>query len=268
MQQLNKPGSRLSSLFAKQINSPKSNNLESSLPGKRITLSLLTLLLVCGVSLSGTAAAEHGPDNSLSSADSTTTNSDTNDDSGSSTATTEQETEVENHSHDLMEQFKQKGREQLQAKEHANTRSLAVRQKSCEARKAGLIRRMSNAVAAAQRHKDVFDKIYTKVKDFHDTKNLNVSNYDSLVASVHAAQNDAAAKVAALKGLEVTVDCTQVDSLANSVSAFKQAVGASRDSLKDYRKALVALVSALHGASTAQSSTDDNSTTNNTTTTQ
>lgn len=232
---------------------------------KRIAMSLLALLLVCGVSLSRTAAAEHGSDDNSSNLTNSTTNSDTNDDSIVTTADTQQETE--NHAHDLMEQFKLKAKSQLQAKEHASTRSLAVRQKSCEARKTGLTTRMNNAVTAAQRHKEVFDKIYTKVKDFHDTKNLNVSNYDSLTSAVDSAQSDAAAKVAALKGLDVTVDCTQVDSLANSVSAFREAVSASRDSLKDYRKALVALVSALHGASTAQNSTDD-STTNNTTTTQ
>jgi predicted small metal-binding protein len=155
-------------------------------------------------------------------------------------------------------------------KSKAQNHSQAQRQKSCEARKNALTRRMSNAVTAAQRHKEVFDKIYTRVKDFHDNKKLNVTDYDSLTSAVDTAQADSTAKIAALKALDVNVDCTQVDSLTNNVSAFREAVSSTRDSLKSYRKSLVSLITALKGASTStdksSTSSDDNSSTNGTTT--
>lgn len=209
---------------------------------KRIILSAAALLLVCGLSLSsGSALARHGADDV------------------SETVTSEAEThnsaEIENHSRDLLETFRQKGKEQLQVKkEHVHIRTLAVRQKACEARKAGLARRMNNAVEAAQRHQSVFDKIYTRVKDFHDAKNLSTPDYDNLVAAANSAQTDAAAKIAALKALDVSVDCTQVDSLADNISAFREAVRSTRDSLKDYRKALVNLITALHDTKTSSTS--------------
>jgi hypothetical protein len=236
---------------------------------KRIVMSAVALLLVCGVSLSGSAFAEHGSGDSSGSGSGSTTSTETENHTStttsSSTSSTENETETENHAHDLMEQFKQQGQAKVQAeiKDKANTRTAQQRQQSCEARKTALTKRMANAVTAAQRHKDTFDSIYTKVKAFHDSKNLNVANYDSLVAAVDSAQADAAAKIAALKSLDVTVDCTQVNSVTTNISAFREAVSSSRDSLKAYRKALVALVTALHGAST---STTNNSSTNNSTT--
>jgi hypothetical protein len=232
---------------------------------KRIVMSAVALLLVCGVSLSGSAFAEHGADDSSGSTTSTETENHTSTTTSSSTSSTENETETENHAHDLMEQFKQQGQAKVQAeiKDKASTRTAQQRQQSCEARKTALTKRMANAVTAAQRHKDTFDSIYTKVKAFHDSKNLNVANYDNLVAAVDSAQADATAKIGALKSLDVTVDCTQVNSVTTNVSAFREAVSSSRDSLKAYRKALVALVTALHGAST---STTNNSSTNNSTT--
>jgi chromosome segregation ATPase len=214
---------------------------------KRLILSLAALLVVCGASLSGgTVLAERGSNDSVVTASSTET---------------ENETETV-HSQTLREQFRQTAKVQVQAKmeDKAKTHTAQQRQKSCEARKTNLTKRMNNAVAAAQRHKTKFDAIYTRVKTFHDSKNLNVANYDSLVAAVDKAQQDAADQIAALKALDIAVDCTQTDSLATNISAFQTAVKSTRDSLKTYRKSLVDLITALHGASTSTDKTDDSST--------
>jgi chromosome segregation ATPase len=226
---------------------------------KRFLLSLAALLVVCGVSLSGgTALAHDGESGSTSSNsgsgshDSVTTASSTD---------TESETETE-HSQTLREQFRQTARTEIKAKmeDKTKTHTAEQRQKSCEARKTNLTKRMSNAVAAAQRHKEKFDAIYTKIKAFHDSKNLNVANYDSLTAAADKAQQDAADQIAALKALDVTVDCSQTDSLATNISAFQTAVKSTRDSLKTYRKSLVDLITALHGASTSTDKTENSST--------
>jgi hypothetical protein len=232
---------------------------------KRFILSLGALLVVCGASLSGgSVLAEHGSDDSTQSqievSDATTT----------PPTDTENEHETQ-HSQTLREQFKTMAQEKVQneVKTKTSDKSRDQKQKSCDARKANLTKRMANAVTAAQRHKEVFDKIYTKVQNFHDSKNLNVTNYDALKAAADKAQQDAADQIAALKSLDVSVDCTQTDSLATNITAFQTAVKSTRDSLKAYRKSIVDVITALHGASTSTTKTPDttdNSSTNNTTT--
>jgi hypothetical protein len=230
---------------------------------KRLLAAMAVLVLVCGVSLSGSALAEQGSDSGSASPNSGSGSSGS---SGSSTSTTptktepENETEVENHAHDLAEQFRQQGRAKVQAevKDNVKAHTTEVRQKSCEARKASLTKRMNNLVKNSQKHKEVFDKIYTKVKAFHDSKNLNTTDYAALTAKVDTAQADADAKIAALKSLDVTVDCTHTN-VADGVSAFRAATSSTRDSLKAYRKALTALIVAVHQSAESTSPTDNSS---------
>jgi hypothetical protein len=244
---------------------------------KRLILSLAALLVICGASLSGgTVLAEHGSNSGSGGSGSSGSSENETEVSATSSSTstdTENETEVETeHSQTLREQFKQMAKTEVHAKmqDKAKVHTAEQIQKSCEARKTNLTKRMSNSVAAAERHKAVFDKIYTRVQDFYTTKKLNVTNYDTLKASVDTAQQDAADQIAALKALDVTVDCTQTDSLATNISAFQAAVKSTRDSLKTYRKAIVDLITQIHGASTSTDkttdTTTDDSSTNSTTT--
>jgi hypothetical protein len=213
---------------------------------KRFVLSLSTLLLVSGVALAAPVAAH------------ATTGSD------DSTTGTETQTEVETHANSLAEQFREAAKGDLAAKKaQVKEQTQEHRQTACEARKTNLTKRMANAVRQAQNHKAVFDKIYTRVKTFHDTKNLDVPNYDTLVANVDTAQADAAASITALQQLDVSVDCTS-QTVADSVSTFQQAVKNTRDSLKAYRASITDLITALKGASTSTDKTSDTSTDNQT----
>jgi hypothetical protein len=220
---------------------------------KRLILSLAALLVVCGSSLTGKALAHDGGDSGSGRSNDTVIKT------AASETENDQETE---HSKTLREQFKEDAKTKIQAerKLQAKAKTQEQRQKSCEARKANLTKRMNNSVTAAQRHKDVFDKFYVKVKNFYVTKKLNVANYDELTANVDKAQQDAVDQIAALKGLDVAVDCTQSDSLATNLKAFQTAVGSTRDSLKAYRKSLVALITQIHGASTSTNKNEESST--------
>ena len=224
---------------------------------KRFVFSLSTLLLFSGAAMAVPAYADHG-------------NSGVSDDvavaSDDSATGVQTETEVENHAHDLVEQFKLQAQAKVaEKKAQVKEQTQEHRQQACEARKTALTKRMSNSVAQANRHKAVFDKIYTRVQDFYTNKKLNVADYDSLKAKVDAAQADAAASIQALKDSDISVDCTST-TVADSVSTFQAAVGNSRDSLKAYRAALVDLINSLKGASTGQST--DNTTQNTTNTNQ
>jgi len=227
---------------------------------KRFVFSLSTLILFSGVALATAPVyAEHSSSGGGSDDQVATTADDS-----SSTTGSETQTEVENHANDLVEQFRIQAQEKLAAKKaQVKEQTQEHRQQACEARKTALTKRMSNAVTYAQRHKEVFDKIYSRVQDFYTNKKLNVSDYDSLKASVDAAQATAAASIEALKTTDISVDCTS-STVAQSVSTFQTAVGDTRDSLKAYRKALVDLINSLKGASTgaSQNTNDTTNTTN------
>lgn len=216
---------------------------------KRFVLSLSALLLISGGALAVPASAS--ADASLRS------DANTTDDSVAGT-------EVQKHASDLTEQFRLQAKADLAAKKaQIKEQTQDHRQKACEARKSSLTTRMANAVTQANKHKAVFDKIYSRVKTFHDTKNLNVPDYDTLTANVDKAQADAAASITALGQLDVSIDCTS-QTVADSVSAFQQAVKSSRDSLKTYRASITDLIKALKGASTSTDKTTDTSTDNQT----
>lgn len=203
---------------------------------KKLTIGLVVLVFAGAIGMSLPVFA-HG--------DSGTSSSDSDADSAS-------------HARELMEKFKLQGRERSQAlRANAVERTHEQRQKSCEARKEGLVRRMDRAVTQAEKHKAVFDKIYTRVMKFHDDKNLTTPNYDELLAKVNSAQSDAADGVAALSSLNIEIDCTQ-DNVADGVSSFKEALGDTRDSLKAYRKAIVELIKAVH-QSVTESNDNNNS---------
>jgi hypothetical protein len=222
---------------------------------KRFIFSLSALLLFSGAAMAAPVYADHG--NSGVSDDVTVASDD-------STAGAQTKTEVENHAHDLVAQFKLQAQAKVaEKKAQVKGQTQEHRQQACQARKSNLTKRMSNAVSQAGRHKAVFDKIYTKVQAFYVNKNLNVSDYAGLKAKADSAQAASAASIEALKTTDISVDCTS-STVAQSVGTFQTAVGNTRDSLKTYRAALVDLISSLKGASTGQSTDNTQDTTNNT----
>ena len=224
---------------------------------KRFIFSLSALILFSGMALAASPvyAERGGP----GASDDTVLSASSDD----STTGTQTETEVKNHARDLVEQFRIQAQDKVaQKKAQVKEQTQEHRQQACEARKSNLTKRMTNAVSQAERHKAVFDKIYTRVQDFYVNKNLNVSDYDSLKAKVDSAQAAAAASIEALKTTDVSVDCAS-STVAQSVSTFQTAVGDSRDSLKAYRAALVDLINSLKGASTSTTKTDQNTNTAN-----
>jgi hypothetical protein len=211
---------------------------------KRFIASLVAVMFISGLAMAAPVAAHDGATNNVSTQES--------DDEPLNPI------DPQNKGGSLAEKFREQAQEKLQeAKTEHQGKSAAQIQKSCEARKTNLTKRMNRAVTQAKKHKAVFDNIYTKVKDFYAAKQLSVANYADLTAAVDAAQSDAQASIDALSELDVNVDCTS-QTVSTSVSAFRAAVKSTRDSLKTYRKSIVALITAVKGASTSKTdSTND-----------
>lgn len=177
---------------------------------------------------------------------------------------TETQAEVENHTNALEEQFRSKAKSEIsEKKSQTKSQTQANRQQSCEKRKAALRQRMQNAVAQAERHKNVIDKVYSRVQAFYVGKNLSVAEYPSLNLAASNAQASAVDAISALQKTDVSLDCTS-SNVAESVSTFRAAVSQTRDSLKTYRTAVVSLISSLKGASSSGQSTNTNSNTDKT----
>lgn len=131
------------------------------------------------------------------------------------------------------------------------------RQKICEEKSADITKKLNKKIADANKHKAVFDKIFTRIKDFKEAKQLSPSNYDALVASATNAQTAAANSIAALQAFEVTVDCTQIDDATKKLAGFKEALSQTRDSLKEYKTAVKNVIVAVK-TSISTTSTETN----------
>lgn len=148
--------------------------------------------------------------------------------------------DLEGKARALLETERKNGHEQSQIK----------RQASCKAHQAEINTQITDKSAAAQRHLNTFEGILSKVQAFYTNKNLNVTNYATLLAAAQSKQADAQTAVDALKALNVSIDCTQPDP-AQSVATVKTAVDNARTTLQAYREAIKALIVALEGASTS-----------------
>lgn len=147
---------------------------------------------------------------------------------------------------ELKAQFKKTAQEKnQQTKAEVKEKSAEARKNACEARKDSIEKRLANRVEKAKAHKATFDKVFARVKAFHDEKNLNTPNYDSLVAAADAAAAEAEAQINALDALDGSVDCSQ-STVTDSLAAFKEAVTGAKQSLKDYRTAIKNLIVAVH----------------------
>jgi uncharacterized coiled-coil DUF342 family protein len=139
--------------------------------------------------------------------------------------------------------------------EHAK---IAAQQAAAKARVCGI---KKNVVGKAegrvgkrgQGRLEAITKITTKVEDYIQTKNLSVTNYDSLVATINAKKTVAQTAVDTVNaevGSIGSVNCQGGDG-KTQVETFKKDMRAQQDALKAYREAVKALVAATKVAKTS-----------------
>lgn len=136
-------------------------------------------------------------------------------------------------------------------KAQIEARKTEVKKQVCEQRQQRLQQRIPRLATSANVLKNNFDKIYTRVQGFYEKGQLTVSNYDALKAAVDAAQADAAVSVEALNDYKFTLDCDNPDA-GQKLDGFRQMAKLAKEDLKEYRRALVDLISAMRSASAEQ----------------
>jgi hypothetical protein len=180
---------------------------------KLITLASLVLLLMPA------ALAEHGAD-----------------DSSSNTAIAETETEHGTTTNKTSDDRKT----QLAAKLDE------VKLKTCQAREHGINTKLKRMAARGQKQLEVFTNIATRVEAFKTKNNLNVANYDTLVAAVNSQKEAAVAAVDKVNADSANFSCTGPKGV---LQAFQADVKAENTALFNYRQAVKNLLVAVKTAS-------------------
>lgn len=156
---------------------------------------------------------------------------------------------------------KRKSKEERIAKIKADTeaRKLALTQEKCEAREEKLQKLVPKLSNSANRLKTVIDRKYDRVVTFYDEKEITVENYETLVADIELAKANAEASMETLETYEVEVDCEQ-SGIGGQLDAYRTAVKEARDDLKEYRKALIALITSVKVKAEATEAEEDTET--------
>lgn len=140
-------------------------------------------------------------------------------------------------------------------REASETKSAEARLKACEKRKSKLESSMSKISTRAEKLVGTFDKVYERVQGFYESGQLTVSNYDELNDAVALAQENAATEAATLSELESEIDCEDPE-VAAEVSTYRVSTDEAKAALKEYKTALVALISSMRSAAADKSDSD------------
>lgn len=122
----------------------------------------------------------------------------------------------------------------------------AAKLRACENRKENIDAIMARSIIRAERHLALFSTIAERVKAFYEEKGRTVANYDELVAAVDAGVAEAEANLEILKAQDA-FEC-DADDPKGSIEAFKLALKAINEDLKEYRTAVKNLIVGVKSA--------------------
>lgn len=146
----------------------------------------------------------------------------------------------------------------IEAKKAEVAEKLETRRlEACEKKEAKINAILDRSVAQSEKHLAVFEKIEERVKTFYTDKNLNVANYDTLLATVDEKHTAATAQIEAADAAEFA--CEDAES-TSPTGAIKEIVTNKNDAIQEYRTALKDLIVAIKGASTSTDKSSDSST--------
>lgn len=125
-----------------------------------------------------------------------------------------------------------------------------ARQKACENRRESFKTRMEGIAERSKKRLEVFDKIAERVEAFVKNKNLDVPNYDQLLADVQAKREALHDAHTVAKERADDFDCDKEEGKTNVLS-FKEALSGEIDAFKAYKEALKTLIKAVKTAAGA-----------------
>lgn len=133
----------------------------------------------------------------------------------------------------------------------AQERRVRITQKVCERRQQSLVKVIPRLAQGAKSVKSSIDTVYARVASFYEQGQLTVANYGELVDNVESAKANAEAAIAAIGSQKFELDCGNAGA-GQQLDGYRLAVQSARSALKDYKKALVELISAMKAAAAAE----------------
>jgi hypothetical protein len=168
------------------------------------------------------------------------------DDSNDTTVTTDEQTLVEREA-EKRELMKEKAKEFAAKREEARKEQM---QAKCEQHQANLDKLVKTIQARSQRAYDRITKISELIKKFYVKKELNVAEYDTLIADVEAK------RVAAKTNLDTLLANSGIDCDAESprtmVKEFRSERKEKIEAMKAYRESVRKLLQAVRQAAIDQ----------------
>lgn len=138
-----------------------------------------------------------------------------------------------------VDSIKSKSKERIEElKKKASEKTVEVRTKACEARESNIENRLKNRVEAAKRHQEKFSSIYDKVNSFAQEKSLSSADITTLQNKVLTDKTKINAEIATLEALNVNLDCSNPDGVAEVIDTYKNQLDSVKSSLKNYRESI------------------------------
>lgn len=150
---------------------------------------------------------------------------------------TEIENEVEAEANDLVDTLRH---------DHGQHSTLD-RQKNCQAAEHGLETSLTNLGNNAANFQARIDKVFSLALAYQSANNIQIANWDQLVAAAQTAKTKSASSVAALDALNVNLDCTS-STVAINVATFRVSDKKTLANLQAYKSAVQKILTALESA--------------------
>ncbi len=213
---------------------------------KKNMLLIAAMLLTFACAVPAVAYARDGEDDSDRTGDNRVKSQDDEDENE-----VENENEVETERDRPARAAKVEDREARVAeiKKKVAERKLALKQDICEKKQERLQTAGTRMYQGATSVKASLDKVYERVVGFYEKGQLTVENYQDYVDAIDAAKANAEAAMEVLQNSDTSeIDCAEATTTANRLETDRLAGNETRTQLKEYRTALVDLISSLKSA--------------------
>ncbi|NCO10483.1 hypothetical protein GW930_01055 [Candidatus Saccharibacteria bacterium] len=134
-------------------------------------------------------------------------------------------------------------------------RRIEVRKEVCERHQRTLSDTMPRLTQAATSVKQSMDGLYSRVAGFYESSQLTVATYGELVANVEVAKANSEAAIATIDGQVFTLDCEN-SKVGEQLDGYRLSVQDAKPALKEYKSALVELISTMQSAADNQDEGD------------
>ncbi len=144
-------------------------------------------------------------------------------------------------------------------KKNVEAKKVEIKKDVCENRQSRLKSLQPRLNTRALNIKTRLDQRYEKVVEFYQSKNLALTDYETLVQAIEVAKANADTAISTMEGYEFEVDC-ESETVASDLATYREATSATKESLKEYRAKIVDLINSIKPGLNSTTTTEGGST--------